>query len=152
MTLRRRAAAPILRRVIPSRLAAVDSVCREVRELIDRLGLVGNGFAVELLARESLNNAVIHGNRRDPGRKAVLELRLGREWIRLQVSDQGRGFSPRAVRAAAPCGPEASATSGRGLCIYRLYAERTSFNRRGNRVAFWIRIHPEEGSHAGIRR
>lgn len=130
-----------LRRVIPSRLKAVDALCLELRGLLRDSGLAAESFAVELLARESLNNAVIHGNRRNPAKRVACELRIGRVWIRLAVADQGPGFDWAAMRRARR---EDSAESGRGLPIYALYAARTRFNRRGNRITFWIPKHAKE--------
>lgn len=94
---------------------------------------------MELLAREALNNAILHGNRNRPGKTARLDLRLGRRWMRMQVEDEGDGFNWRAVRFRVP---DNSDTSGRGLSIISLYADRVSFNRSGNQITFWFDKQP----------
>ena len=73
-------------------MADVDSLCLKIRHMLQANGLRPACFPVELLARECLNNAVIHGNRNDADKSIVLRLSVGREWIRLQVSDEGPGF------------------------------------------------------------
>ena len=130
-----RATARFLRCLIPSRLEAVDAVCLEVRAFMTASGLAADSFAVELIARECLNNAIIHGNQNRADKAASLTLRLGKRWLRLQVADEGVGFNWRqACRTAA----DPAAGSGRGLAIGNLYAERVSFNQSGNQITLWL--------------
>jgi anti-sigma regulatory factor (Ser/Thr protein kinase) len=98
--------------------------------------LEARSFAVELLARESLNNAVIHVDRGFVDKTIRLELHVGRKWIRLQVADDGPGFEWRKARRKH-CGLDSE--SGRGLAIYALYAEQVRFNRCGNQITLWLR-------------
>ncbi len=93
-------------------------------------------FAVELLARESLNNAVTHVNRSFADKKMRLDLRVGRKWVRLQVADEGPGFDWREARRRH-C--RLDSESGRGLTICARYAERIRFNRSGNQITLWFR-------------
>lgn len=93
-------------------------------------------FAVELLARESLNNAVTHVDRSVVDRAIRLELNVGRKWIRLQVADEGPGFDWRKARRRE-C--QVGAESGRGLALFALYAEQVRFNRRGNQITLWLK-------------
>lgn len=124
-------------RDLPSEPVEVDAFCREVRKILTEIGLSDDVFPVEMLLRESLNNALIHGNCRDCEKLVRAEVRIGRKWIVLKVADEGAGFSPRKVLNALP-GPEM--TCGRGLAIYFLYAHRVSFNSKGNQVSFWREI------------
>ena len=111
-------------------------LCRRVREFVQAAGFSQMGFPIELLARECLCNAVIHGNRNAADKSVDLSLSVGRKWIRLRVSDQGVGFDWRKARRK---GFDTTTTSGRGLQICALYAERVRFSRSGNRIALWIR-------------
>lgn len=122
---------------IPSRSDAVDALCGNLRALLERHGLRGVAFRVELSARECLNNAVLHGNRHQAAKRVAFELRIGRSWIWMQVTDQGRGFNWRRAMAAGPA--DGTATHGRGLAICRHYAQRVAFNRRGNRISLWLK-------------
>ena len=123
------------RETIPSRLEEAELLCLRIRKTLEKNGLSPLCFAVELLARECLANAVKHGNRNDPDKSIVLEFSIGREWIRMQVSDEGPGF---AWRKAYQKRVVTTKPSGRGLHLYALYAERLQFNRRGNRITLWI--------------
>jgi anti-sigma regulatory factor (Ser/Thr protein kinase) len=117
-------------------MADVEVVCTEIRRHLEANGLAAACFAVELATRECLCNAVIHGNDRDPKKRIHLDLRIGRTWLRLQVTDAGPGFNWREVRKVPR---DDTARDGRGLAICALYAERVAFNRRGNRISIWIR-------------
>jgi serine/threonine-protein kinase RsbW len=113
----------------------VDAVCLELRSFLQAHGRAADAFAVELLAREALNNAVLHGNQSQPDKTARLDVRLGRRWLRLQITDEGPGFNWRAARRGLP---EADTASGRGLLISDLYADRVAFNQRGNQITLWL--------------
>jgi serine/threonine-protein kinase RsbW len=114
----------------------VDSLCQSIRIWLNEAGLAAKCFAVELLARESLNNALIHGNHRYADKEIRMELRVGRKWIRLQVSDEGPGFNWRKGRHRR-C--ELEAESGRGMALFAHYAEQIRFNRCGSQITLWLR-------------
>jgi len=126
---------PALSQQISSRMEEVESLCLKIRGFMENgdPGLVS--FPVELLARECLNNAVLHGNRGDAAKKIDFRLWVGRVWIRFQVSDEGPGFDWRKNRSAEP---DLDSTSGRGLPLYAMYANRVRFNRNGNQITLWV--------------
>lgn len=131
-----RKSAPIsLSEKIPSRMAEAELLCLKIRGMLQANGLSPLAFAVELLARECLSNAMIHGNGNHDDKSIVLRLDLGREWIRLEVQDEGPGFPWRRGRQKKL---NTSETSGRGLHLYQLYAQRVRFNRPGNQITLWI--------------
>ncbi|MFO1497120.1 MAG: ATP-binding protein [Verrucomicrobiota bacterium] len=126
-----------LSRLIASRLDAVDTVCGEIRKLVELHRLTPVSFALELVARECLNNAVIHGNRREVGKWVRLQLRCRRGRICLRVTDEGSGFDWRTARWEEPA--DNIRPRGRGLPILASYAERIRFNREGNQITLWLR-------------
>jgi serine/threonine-protein kinase RsbW len=131
-----------LHREVGSNLAEAETICRDIRSLLEDHGLVATvRFSVELAARECLNNAIIHGNRFDAGKRVALDLRIKRKWIYLQIIDEGAGFNWKRRRVAPPDG---TALSGRGLSISAAYAHRITFNRRGNQVTLRLKKSAEE--------
>jgi len=95
-------------------LQDVDSVCLRLRALMaDRLLASRDVFAVELLTREALTNAVRYG---PEGGHVTLRFRLGCRAAVLSVDDEGPGFDWRAYLARPE---DDEATGGRGLRIYR---------------------------------
>jgi serine/threonine-protein kinase RsbW len=137
MSLPRRAEPLRLAREIPARLELVDAVCREIRQTLSDHGLETAVFGAELVARECLNNAVLHGSGSDPAKQVRLRLFRKGEWICLRVTDQGPGFDWQKARPNVP--PDCSATSGRGLAIVKSYSERVRFNRQGNQITLWLK-------------
>lgn len=133
----------ILARVLPSDLSAVDDFCHEAREMLCRTGLSSQIFPLEMLLRESLNNAVIHGNCGCCEKRVGVEVRIGRKWIVVQVSDEGKGFSFRKAKRTMP-GP--CTIGGRGLAVYHMFAQRVSYNSTGSRVCLWRAVTGEKGS------
>jgi len=125
-----------LRAVIPSSLAEVEDVCRSVRQLLEYNGMKDHAFGVELLVRELVNNAILHGNKLDVSKNVRISVRIWHRIIALSVADEGPGFDWRSQLCHQP---DLSDTSGRGLAIGLIYADRMAFNHAGNRVVLVIR-------------
>jgi serine/threonine-protein kinase RsbW len=100
--------------------AATDHVCRNAgfdRDVQD---------AVDLAIRESVINAIKHGNRNDAGKRVVLEFSTERlrDTIQLVITvrDQGAGFDPNAV--SDPLAEEnLLKTNGRGIFLIRRFMD-----------------------------
>jgi len=126
-----------LRVALPATLQAVEEFSvefqRRSRALLDK----ANCFAAELLVREALTNAVLHGSHGDPGKQVRCSLRLKGRCLLIAVEDQGAGFDWRAAWNRKAEFPD---DSGRGIEILRKYADRVRFNQRGNVVAMIKRI------------
>ena len=120
-----------LRKTLPATLTALEDFCEEFRTVVELLGQRSYRFVAELLLREALTNAVVHGCRNDPSRHIVCVVRLRARRLTIAVQDDGAGFDwRRALQHEAP----ASCCSGRGFEILRKYSTRFRFNRTGNRT------------------
>ena len=93
-----------------------------------------NLFAAELLMREAVTNAVVHGCGGDRSRHVFCRVRLKGRKLTIVVADNGGGFDWRAAwsRSAGLSDP-----SGRGIEILRRYSTRVRFNRSGNTVVIF---------------
>ena len=118
--------------VIMADLDQVNQICLEMAGWMEELGIKEHIFPVQILAREALNNAVIHGNNKDQYKKISCNLSLDSDDIRIKVSDEGTGFNWRKVIESGPT--PTSNESGRGLWMYHLYADIIRFNAIGNQV------------------
>lgn len=132
-------------KALPSTLEAVESACGELRQWLATSGARCQVFDLELVARECLNNAVLHGNQSDAMKRVTLRVRLGRRWIRLEVVDEGLGFDWRKVSGTAL--RDVSLTDGRGLFICRKYGRRVAFQAPGNRIIVWFDLQPLPTRH-----
>lgn len=124
-----------LRAVISSNLAQVDDVCGAARKLLETNDLAECVFTVDLLLREFINNAILHGNRSDATKKVSVEVGIERATVVLSIADEGPGFDWRRRLCRAPNPYD---TSGRGLLIGQIYAGSMKFNRAGNRVVLVV--------------
>ena len=108
-----------------------------VQVLTDHAGQVGGldedaTHWVGVAVRESVINAMKHGNAEDHTKRVTLELRLEprAEPVRLvvRVLDEGPGFDPDAV--ADPLAPEnLLRSSGRGIFFMRSFMDDTRLQR-----------------------
>ncbi|MCX7823687.1 MAG: ATP-binding protein [Syntrophobacterales bacterium] len=123
--------------ILPADLRSVDILCSSVKTWFSKLNLEGEIFAVTLLLREALNNAIIHGCKSDNSLSVFCEIRIQDSRIRITVKDDGTGFDwrQRLNRCTEP-----TDTSGRGICIYKLYSDKVVFNRKGNSVSLIRRL------------
>jgi len=120
-----------MRSSLPASLQAIEKFFvefrRRSREMMDR----ANRFDAELLVREALTNAVVHGCHTDPGKQVRCLLRLKRRRLLIAVEDDGDGFDWRSAWDKTAELPECS---GRGIEILRKYANRVRYNSKGNAV------------------
>lgn len=132
----------------PSTLEAVEEACRALRQWLSRGDGRSRVFDIELVARECLNNAVLHGNGSEPIKRVTLRVWLGPRWIRLEVVDEGPGFDWRLVTRKVL--RDASLTDGRGLQICRKYGRRVVFRGSGNCIFVWFDYQPTVSRHEFI--
>jgi serine/threonine-protein kinase RsbW len=124
----------LIRLELPSDFEWLDLV----QVLSDRLAAIGgldeDGVHwVSVAVRESVINAIKHGNREDRGKLVVVEFTLepreAAERLVIRVMDQGEGFDADAV--ADPLAAEnILKASGRGIFFMRSFMDDVSIDRR----------------------
>jgi serine/threonine-protein kinase RsbW len=122
------------KKTIPSNLEAIDLCCSEAEHYLRCEGLSAHVFPIMLMLREGLTNAVLHGNREDPRKSVSVLVKAGKKWITIHVRDQGPGFDWQKREQHRALDDD---TSGRGMEIYHLYANRVHFNQTGNGLSLW---------------
>jgi serine/threonine-protein kinase RsbW len=115
---------------IPATLESIDRYCFQFRKWYARSASL-RVFDAELLIREGLNNAVVHGSASDPRKSisCVLRFRPGR--LLIGIRDTGPGFDWRALRNQHT---DVQEIHSRGLEILKAYASSVRFNSKGNCV------------------
>ncbi len=92
---------------------------------------------------EALANAMLNGNRRDPGKRVRLEARLGPQRLVIRVTDEGGGFDPDDV--PDPTLPEHRLRgTGRGIFLIRNLMDAVEFNESGNAITMVLERAPGE--------
>ena len=118
--------------VIFADLKNVDLICSEISAWLTEMKLSEHIFPLEMLTREALNNAIIHGCQMDANRNIYTELQCDENALRLTVADDGSGFDWWSFLQNNTVNEEKE--SGRGLKLCQLYADQIEFNECGNQV------------------
>ena len=86
-------------------------------------------FDVSVAVRESVVNAIKHGNQNDQSKRVVVEFAtIPRDSMTIRVADQGEGFDPEDV--PDPLSPEnLMKGSGRGILFMRNYMDDVTLSR-----------------------
>ena len=83
---------------------------------------------VGLALRESVINAIKHGNKNDAAKRVVVEFAKERAALTVRVRDQGEGFDPRVV--SNPLAPEnLLRPTGRGIFLIRHFMDDVRIER-----------------------
>src|SRR5262249_13351544 len=77
-------------------------------------------FAVKLGREEAISNALKHGNRRDPAKRARIRYQVTADRVVAHVADEGAGFDPAAVPDPVPV-EYRERPYRRGLFLMRAY-------------------------------
>jgi len=123
-----------LRFEIPSNLAAIRPIQKQIMDDVERLGFDSQSqFAIKLALEEALNNAIKHGNKRDPAKKVRVEAKVTAAQAEIMVEDEGPGFrrsdvpDPTLAENLEKC-------SGRGILLMEAYMNTVEWDRGGRRV------------------
>lgn len=116
----------------PATLDEIDRVCRETRRFLEAIQASDQDlFAIELMMREALTNAVVHGCHKDPQLRVRCTVRANRSAVIIVVEDSCAGFDWQT--ALMKINDELE-QRGRGLRILTLYASELAYNQEGNRI------------------
>ena len=108
---------------LPSRIESVEEAASEAESFVKDNGL-GDEFAsaIDLAVRESVANAVKHGNKFDPEKDVEVTLKCSTEEVVILVRDHGPGFSPDEI--PDPTNPaNLLKESGRGILFMRAFMD-----------------------------
>jgi len=82
---------------------------------------------------EAVNNAIVHGNKKNPEKKVAIKLEKDASALVFTVEDEGEGFDPAII--VDPTAPEnIDKPSGRGIFLMRNLADKVEFSEGGRRV------------------
>jgi serine/threonine-protein kinase RsbW len=127
-------------------LEHVDKFCDQARPLHTVLGRDDVSFAIELLLREMLNNAILHGNKANPKLIVTCSIIVYENTIAVEVADEGQGFDWKTYYAELAKRTDVVGddgflpTSGYGLLLLKEYATTFFYNNQGNQVSLTINL------------
>ena len=108
---------------LPSRIESIAEAAEAAAGVARRLGLSEEAaFGLDMAVRESVTNAVLHGNRQDEGKLVEVNFEDAGGELVVTVRDEGEGFDP----AAIPDPTDAQnllKNSGRGILFMRSFMD-----------------------------
>ncbi len=113
---------------IGSRREFLDGVHSLSEHLIEEVGFSADDtYWMVTAVREAVTNAVIHGNKEEPGTRVDVVFELAEECIRITVVDQGDGFDPDSL--PDPVSKEhLMDASGRGVFLMHQLMDDVSYD------------------------
>ena len=119
---------------IESRIANLRIIENAIDEITGIVGVKQDDYGkIMVAALEAVNNAIIHGNKSDPGKLVDVEIDFKDNDITITVTDEGNGFRPEKI--PDPTLPEnIEELSGRGVFLMSKLADSIKFNEKGNSV------------------
>jgi serine/threonine-protein kinase RsbW len=120
--------------IIPSEIASLRVVEKELDVISADLGIAQDNYGkIMVCAMEAVNNAILHGNKSDPGKFVRIIIENIYDELIVSVEDEGPGFNPGAI--PDPTKPEnLEEISGRGVFLMSKLADNISFSEKGNKV------------------
>ncbi len=112
---------------IPSSQKHLREAVDFIEALAKRMGFNQDAIAdIAISVSEAVNNAILHGNRKDEKKKVTILAEPGKRQITIHVRDQGTPFCPEDV--CNPLAPEnLMKCNGRGILILRTLMDTVTF-------------------------
>ena len=130
---------------IASRFEMLEMVQTVMAHLSGLLGFDEDAtHYMSVAVRESVVNAIKHGNRLDETKRVELDFLLQNGSLEVQVRDQGRGFDPNAV--PSPIAEEnILKPAGRGIFFMRSFMDDVSYSfpEKGGTVVRMVKKLPD---------
>ncbi|CAN5624681.1 MAG: ATP-binding protein [Blastocatellia bacterium] len=117
---------------LPSRIESVDEAALEAAKFAEHSGFDADFIsAIDLAVRESVANAVKHGNKFDEAKEVEITFAGSAEGFEVSVRDFGPGFAPDEI--PDPTNPaNLLKASGRGILFMRSFMDEVEwFNHDG---------------------
>jgi serine/threonine-protein kinase RsbW len=117
-------------RSLESTLESVDSAEELALGLAQKAGFDEDDLMkIGMAVRESMVNAVVHGNRYNANKKVRFSVSNTGERLTVRIQDEGEGFEPDSL--PDPLAPEnLMRTSGRGIFLIRSFMDEFDIRRR----------------------
>lgn len=130
---------------------SIPSCPGDVREAVERskdffhLRGLENHYKCTIVLRELLRNAVAHGNRHDPSKRANVSIRdLGGTVFQISVADEGMGFDPKTIDPFVSSNPGRQGRSF-GYALIQSLARKIRFFGGGRIVSVVLSGRDEKG-------
>ena len=142
---------------IASQLEFIDLVTTLTDNVTQMVGFDEEAaYWVNMAVRESVANAVEHGNKYDPNKTVDIRFTIGVDALRVTVRDHGEGFDPGTL--PDPLDPNNLLNpAGRGILYMRTFMDSVEYERHpeGGMIATMVKRRapkPSEAAQEGDRK
>ena len=113
---------------LPSRIESVEEAASKAAAFVAESGLGDEvAYAVDMAIRESVANAVKHGNKFDESKNVEIKMEDSKEGFGITVRDFGEGFSVEEI--PDPTNPEnLLKTNGRGILFMNSFMDEVDWS------------------------
>ena len=125
---------------LPSDIAVLGEVVELLSDRCRKHGVpyATTRFRLKVVLCEAIQNAMLYGNKLDPGKSVQVTALIEGSDVTICVEDEGRGFDPDTI--PDPTTPERlELENGRGLFVIRNLVDELRFNDRGNCIWMVLR-------------
>jgi len=121
----------------PSNIAQVEPF---LKNLLSKYKVTPDAFGDILVGlTEAVNNAIIHGNRKNKAKKVQVYIKKQQGILRCRISDEGKGFDPQSV--PDPLAPEnICKCGGRGVFLMKELSDEIKFVDNGSTVEMCFKL------------
>ena len=125
---------------LPSNPRNVCQVESFVQRIVEKYRISPDVYGNILISlTEAVNNAIIHGNRKDESKTVKIQLSKDNGHLAIRVSDEGHGFDYRSI--PDPTAPEnLTKCGGRGVFLMQQLSDRVNFHDDGRTVEMQFRL------------
>lgn len=125
---------------LPSSPNSINEIEGYVKRIFSEYAIEDNKYPDVLITiTEAVNNAIIHGNRNDTSKYVDVNCKKCPEGITFHISDQGKGFNPKAV--PNPTSPDRlECCGGRGVYIIEKLSDNVQYLNNGRTVEIYFDI------------
>lgn len=102
----------------------------------------GTMYRLLVSCTEAVNNAIIHGNKSDPGKKVVIRCSIGKKYMTMRIKDEGEGFDPDTLQDPRE-EKNLMKENGRGFFLMRSLMDSVSVKKikSGSVVTMKVKLH-----------
>ena len=115
--------------IIPSSQEHLSEADEFIESTLAELGVDGSLVAdIAITSTELINNAILHGNKGDAGKRVKIRLAVKNETVKIDIIDQGDGFDPTNI--PDPLAKENLLKEvGRGIFIVKSLVDSLEFDQ-----------------------
>ncbi|MCK5520055.1 MAG: SpoIIE family protein phosphatase [Candidatus Marinimicrobia bacterium] len=114
---------------LKSELSLVNNAIEDIIKFVNEYPLNISKFNLNLVCREAINNAIIHGNKNNTDKNVFIKITLTFKSLIIEIMDEGSGFDWKKIKKKEFTGFQ---ENGMGMVIMTQNGFNPTYNKAGN--------------------